>query len=166
MSEKNENNAVELAVAHCSDSNFGNAAFLTKCHILPKPRGRGWSNIGYHYIILNGQIGGQSYNPEYDGIVETGRPLDTDGVIQPWEFGAHALGYNKKSIGFCLIGIRDFTLNQYIAMEELCKNLIERYPKIKIAGHYQLDTYGKTCPNIDMPAWLTSVGLKDYIYEK
>ena len=39
-------------ILHCSDSEFGNAAIITKWHALPKPNGRGWSNIGYHYVNM------------------------------------------------------------------------------------------------------------------
>jgi hypothetical protein len=50
-------------------------------------RQRGWRMIGYHYVI------------RLDGTVEEGR----DETIP----GAHARGYNRTSIGICLIGGMD-----------------------------------------------------------
>jgi N-acetylmuramoyl-L-alanine amidase len=49
---------------------------------------RGWSDIGYHYVI------------KLDGIVESGRPLSL--------MGAHARGHNKNSVGICYIGGLDY----------------------------------------------------------
>ena len=45
---------------------------------------RGWSDIGYHYVI------------ELDGAIKKGRPVS----IQ----GAHTKGHNKNSIGICYVG--------------------------------------------------------------
>lgn len=44
----------------------------------------GWSDIGYHYIILQ------------DGTIEDGRPIH--------KIGAHAKGKNRYSIGVCVVG--------------------------------------------------------------
>ena len=45
---------------------------------------RGWSGIGYHYVIT------------LDGKIQSGRPLK--------KIGAHAKGFNRNSIGVCYIG--------------------------------------------------------------
>jgi hypothetical protein len=42
---------IDTIVIHQSDSAFGNAAVIDKWH-----RERGWSGIGYHWVILNGRI--------------------------------------------------------------------------------------------------------------
>jgi len=52
---------------------------------------KGWSDIGYHYVIRR------------NGAVELGRDLDKDGDVDE-EIGAHAYGHNATSIGICLIG--------------------------------------------------------------
>ena len=44
----------------------------------------GWSDIGYHYIILG------------DGSVAEGRPVN--------KIGAHVKGKNRYSIGICVVG--------------------------------------------------------------
>ena len=45
---------------------------------------KGWSDIGYHYLI------------DRDGTVTEGRPIENS--------GAHAKGYNKTSVGIALWG--------------------------------------------------------------
>jgi len=49
----------------------------------------GWDDVGYHFVIGNG-----SFSP--DGAVEEGRPREAT--------GAHARGFNEKSLGICLVG--------------------------------------------------------------
>jgi hypothetical protein len=44
----------------------------------------GWSGIGYHFVIRK------------DGTVERGRPLD--------KVGAHTYGFNRDSVGICVVG--------------------------------------------------------------
>ena len=61
---------------------------------------RGWTGIGYHYVILNGcrkasAAGFQPYKKEDDGLIETGRPVE--------EAGAHCGGENHDSIRIFLI---------------------------------------------------------------
>lgn len=51
--------------------------------------GKGWDGLGYHYVIHS------------DGEVWQGRPEHRN--------GAHAVGYNTKSIGICLAGNFDAT---------------------------------------------------------
>ena len=46
--------------------------------------GNGWSDIGYHYIILG------------DGTIAEGRPIN--------KIGAHTKGKNRYSIGICVVG--------------------------------------------------------------
>ena len=115
-------------VVHCSDSPQGrgdNAETIDRWH-----RERGWSEIGYNYVILE------------DGIVEEGRSLD--------KFGAHAKGYNDY-IGICLIGIDSFTEEQFISLAQLIIGLLEQFQldTDTIKGHYEVSTY-KTCPNFDV----------------
>lgn len=45
---------------------------------------RGWSDIGYHYVI------------DPDGMLYLGRPV--------WRIGAHVRGKNSKSVGVSAIG--------------------------------------------------------------
>ena len=73
---------IDLIVIHCSATRAGKnytAADIDRWH-----RERGFSMIGYHFVVLR------------NGTVETGRPL-----TQP---GAHCKGHNSTSIGVCYIG--------------------------------------------------------------
>ena len=47
-------------------------------------KNKGWSMIGYHYVI------------QLDGTIEIGRPES--------KMGSHVRGYNKNNIGVCIIG--------------------------------------------------------------
>ena len=73
---------VRLLVVHCSatrcDKNFSVEA-LRRCHLA-----RGFASIGYHFYITR------------DGEVHICRPVH--------QIGAHATGWNDKSIGICYEG--------------------------------------------------------------
>ncbi|MBS9781940.1 MAG: N-acetylmuramoyl-L-alanine amidase [Gammaproteobacteria bacterium] len=103
---------------------------------------RGWSDIGYHFVIrLNGEV-------------ETGRPIE--------RAGAHVKGYNSNSIGICLIGGEDkdkqpkatFTDNQLIALKGLLAGLQSFYPNAEILGHRDFPHVHKACPCFDVKYWL------------
>lgn len=137
-------------VVHCTDSLWGNAARIDEWH-----KEKGWSRIGYHYVILNGQLTKFMFNPSLDGYVEVGRPLDDDEFLEPHEFGAHSLGYNQTSIGIVLVGIQKFTVAQFESLADICSRLLDKYEMSEdaIIGHYETDgakKQGKTCPNFDM----------------
>lgn len=86
-------------ILHCSASEFGNAAMIAKWHLE-----RGWRTIGYHIVILNGQLTSNLYNKSFDGHIETGRAFDDDNKLVPAEYGAHTIGENSSSISIVLIG--------------------------------------------------------------
>ena len=74
-------------ILHCSATKEGRdyaVETIRKWHTDPKPKGRGWSDIGYHWVI------------RIDGSIEVGRPLEKS--------GAHTKGHNKDSVGVCYIG--------------------------------------------------------------
>ena len=153
---------IDTLIVHVSDSEFGGAETIRKWHTLPKmppeiaerikngdlskkeayKYGRGWSDIGYHFVILNGRRKSRGkYRKEDDGLIEVGRPLERP--------GAHCRGHNKSSAGVCLIGRRHFTAKQILqALPEIIAQVGE-VRKIIVKGHYEYDS-GKTCPNIDM----------------
>lgn len=74
-------------IIHCSatrpDQNV-TVADIRRWHTEPKPRGNGWSDIGYHGVI------------QRDGTLEYGRSVR--------RMGAHVRGHNRDSLGLCLIG--------------------------------------------------------------
>lgn len=97
---------------------------------------RGFSDIGYHYVIYR------------DGTVHEGRSVDIA--------GAHCEGHNTHSIGVCYVGgvqrngktPSDTRTNaQRAAMLNLLFELRDAYPNAKIHGHR--DYAAKACPSFD-----------------
>lgn len=131
-------------VIHCSASPKAttSAAQIKRWHV----EGNGWSDVGYHRII------------EGDGAVMQGRPDDVA--------GAHAEGFNSKSLGVCVVGdfdreAIDLSDPQGTALIQVCAVLCQRYkiPPANIIGHR--DTYpllgkpvAKTCPGAHLHALL------------
>ncbi len=139
---------IRRIVVHCSDSTFGDSELIRKWHLE-----RGFADVGYHFVILNGQRSTQTpYNPGQDGNVELGRPISVH--------GAHAYGHNRDSVGICLIGRDEFTLRQVMSAKVLIGELQREYqvPIQEVIGHYEL-TPLKTCPNIAMD------GFRDFLAE-
>lgn len=135
---------IKKIVIHCSDSGFGNVPLIRLWHTAPPPQGRGWKDIGYHYIIQNGvDTARDEYQEHLDGKLCIGRPVE--------QVGAHCKGHNADSIGICLVGKTEFTERQF---EELYKFLLALLKEYKLQpgnvyGHREFDP-GKTCPNFDM----------------
>lgn len=108
---------------------------------------RGWSDIGYHYVVRR------------EGVLETGRDLDGDGEVLD-ETGAHVLGHNRGTLGICLVGGRgpdgqpdcNFTAAQWASLEALVDYLVGRFPRADVCGHRDLDP-AKACPCFDVRAW-------------
>lgn len=131
-------------VVHISDSPFGDVEVVRDWHV----NGNHWSDIGYHYVITNGYPKSvkNPFQPWENGSVHHGR--------QENMVGAHARGFNDKSIGICLIGkAGNFSTEQMAALYGLILGLLYRYsiPVKNVIGHYEADPKsGKTCPDINM----------------
>lgn len=147
---------IEKIVIHCSNSKFGCVAVIRKWHTDPKPKGNGWKDIGYHYVILNGYpFMSTDFVKDFDGTIEQGRYQDGDDYLNGDEIGAHAYGMNSKSLGICLIGEKreDFTDKQLQKLIEKVHFLMDKHDINidNVIGHYESEyANGKTCPNIDM----------------
>ena len=130
-------------IVHCSASSFGNAALIDSWH-----RSRGFSCIGYHYVILNGWHTPLKYHYAFDGHLETGRPLDDDGDLEPDEVGAHTLGHNA-SIGICLIGNSgQFTNQQYDSLVHLIKELKTQFNGVDVYQHSDFELNKPFCAGL------------------
>ena len=162
---KKEIKLIDNIIIHSSDSPWGTAREIKLWHTDLPPRGRGWSDIGYHFIILNGKpVDSSFYLEPLDGSIECGRRLDGDMDIEPDEVGIHTLGYNKSSIGICMIGMKldriTFTIRQFDALKGLLIALCQHY-KIdsnKVLGHCETISgkkQGKTCPEFDVAPFRT-----------
>jgi N-acetylmuramoyl-L-alanine amidase len=126
---------------HCSDSTFGDVEEIRRWHLE-----RGFLDIGYHFVILNGFIVKDKLIKNKDGVIEIGRPIS--------QMGAHVTGRNKNSVGICLVGTNKFTEKQTESLLALVHELCQKYPiGMNIFGHYESASgkkQEKTCPNIDM----------------
>ncbi len=97
---------------------------------------KGWSGIGYHYVIKR------------DGSIEDGRPIE--------KTGAHVRGHNTGSIGICIVGGVDeymeaeenFTDEQWRSLRNLLKICKADYKRATIHGHNEFSH--KACPSFDV----------------
>lgn len=129
----NKRNIKELIV-HCSATPEGkdySVDTIRQWHLQ-----RGFSDIGYHYVIYR------------DGSIHIGRD---ESII-----GAHCTGHNTNSIGVCYIGgvatdgktPKDTrTAEQKQSLVKLLKELKIKYPQASIYGHR--DFTNKACPSFD-----------------
>lgn len=136
-----ETRDINLIVLHCSANDeewADNIDAIKQLHTAPKDKkvkwgiydtyGRSWSDVGYHYFIRK------------NGTLEIGRKEHVP--------GAHAKGYNNRSIGVCFSGHKQFCEEQFYMGARLIQSLIYRYDlELKdVIMHCQLDN-SKTCPN-------------------
>lgn len=121
-------------VIHCSATPASmdiGADVIREWHV----NGNGWSDIGYHFVIRR------------DGVTEAGRPVEIA--------GAHARPVNRTSIGVCMIGggkgqnETNFTLKQWVALDNLLSHLLAQYPNARVMGHREADPDAKGCPSFD-----------------
>jgi hypothetical protein len=104
----------------------------------------GWRDIGYHWII------------DRDGKIAPGRPETQE--------GSHVKGYNRKSLGVCLLGghgsaatdtfEENFTPAQKEALIDLIGDIKGRTPIKAIRGHNEVAA--KACPGftVSKQSWL------------
>lgn len=129
----NKRNIKEIIV-HCSATPEGKdftVADIKRWHLA-----RGFSDIGYHYVIYR------------DGSIHTGRD---ESII-----GAHCTGHNTNSIGVCYIGgcvsngktPKDTrTEAQKVSLLRLLSELKKKYPEAKVYPHYKFAA--KACPSFN-----------------
>lgn len=129
----NKRNIKELIV-HCSATPEGkdySVDTIRQWHLQ-----RGFSDIGYHYVVYR------------DGSIHIGRD---ESII-----GAHCTGHNTNSIGICYIGgvatdsktPKDTrTTEQKQSLVKLLKELKTKYPQASIHSHR--DFANKACPSFD-----------------
>lgn len=112
-------------------------------------KAKGWSDIGYHYIIRR------------DGTVEKGRPEANT--------GAHVAGHNADSIGISMAGgvnertlkpESNYTQAQWSSLEGLLHKLVQKYPDANVTGHRDFPGVAKACPCFDAEPWAASKGFR------
>lgn len=111
--------------------------------------GRGWSDVGYHYVIY------------LDGTIAKGRADNRQ--------GAHCLKSNPFSLGVCYIGGVELdgktpkdtrTSEQKESLESLLKTLKAMHPEAIIHGHR--DFANKACPSFDATSEYEYISNKEY----
>lgn len=147
MSNFKKRNNTDHIVIHCSATppgmNIG-VREIARWH-----RDKGWLAIGYHFVIRR------------DGNVEKGRELE--------DIGAHARGFNNRSIGICLVGgvnehnepQDNFTEEQKRNLALLVDQMLTIWPDSKVVGHRDLPGVHKDCPCFDVAPWWET--MKGYI---
>ncbi len=144
---------IKEIIIHCSDTQEGvnvTAADIRRWHTTPREKGgRGWRDIGYHYVI------------RLDGTIEVGRTIE--------RVGAHCIGrngedHNSHSIGICYIGGRHMkedgtwvwadtrTAKQKDSMAKLVRMLLALLPQATVHGHNEFAA--RACPCFDVQQWL------------
>lgn len=137
---------LNLIVVHCSATpakmDIG-ADTIRKWH-----KDKGWSDIGYHYVIKR------------NGTIELGRPVE--------RMGAHVRGYNKNSIGICMVGgeydgdakddhsfpENNFNLVQFESLRELVNDIEVDYGVTEICGHRDLSPDKNNDGEVTIDEWL------------
>ena len=133
---------IDMVVVHCSatkPSQDIDSETIRQWHLE-----RGWSDIGYHYVIKR------------NGEIEEGRPIN--------KAGAHAKGFNGPSIGICLVGginesgksDANFTVEQYSALKKFLDDFSGKFPGSSLWGHRDLPGVSKDCPCFDVQSFYDS----------
>jgi N-acetylmuramoyl-L-alanine amidase len=127
---------IDKIIIHCSATPEGRdvkTEEIRRWHI----EERGWSDIGYHYVV------------ELDGSVNMGRHTDS--------IGAHTRGENTGSIGICYVGGMDANMElakdtrteaQKKGLRCLISDLKKKYGTLTIHGHNEYST--KECPSFNV----------------
>ncbi|MEG1673222.1 MAG: N-acetylmuramoyl-L-alanine amidase [Alistipes sp.] len=147
---------LKYLVIHCTATPEGRevtADEIRVWHTAPKPKGRGWKQVGYTDLIhLNGGI---------ERLVDN----NEDGCVDDWEITNGAVGYNAVSRHIVYAGGCDKnmspkdtrTVQQLATLKRYVLDFHAKHPCVKIVGHNQLAA--KACPSFDVPAWLQYIGV-------
>lgn len=131
---------IDKIILHCTATPEGKdytVAQIRQWHLA-----RGFSDVGYHYVIYR------------DGSVHRGRPET--------QVGAHTTGYNAHSIGICYIGGCADTKNangdyppkdtrtpaQRAALVRLVAEMLKKCPGATVHGHNEFAN--KACPSFNV----------------
>ena len=126
--------SINLIVVHCSATRCNQHYRVTQ---LIRDHADRFGFTGYHYYITR------------DGTVTQTRHEQL--------VGAHAVGYNRNSLGVCYEGGLDKegkpadtrTYRQKRALRDLLKKLKAKHPGARILGHRDLPNVHKDCPCFD-----------------
>lgn len=132
---------LDRIILHCTATPEGRHVDVDTIRVWHKARG--WSDVGYHFVIY------------LDGSVHAGRAVE--------KTGAHVSGHNATTIGVVYVGGTDAagkakdTMNaaQETAFVNLVKHLRDEYGPLTLHGHNEYAA--KACPSFNVKqkfAWL------------
>jgi len=151
---------INLLVIHCTATQ--NGLFIPVEIVRGWHLQRGFTDIGYHYLIAP------------DGALLAGRPEEL--------IGAHAKGFNAHSLSISLEGglggswrnnTGRYTLEAWHTLRVWIELNLQRFPGSQVKGHRELspdldkngivepEEWVKTCPAFDVPTWLKNKYLPD-----
>ena len=118
---------IKLLVIHHSQRDKDSLEFIKVKH----KQNMGWEDIGYHYVI------------EKTGKLRKARSIQYQ--------GAHVKGYNKNSIGICIVGNLDKkhpTTKQVKTLVKFLRRKMKKYniSLKRVVGHREFPGVTKTCP--------------------
>ena len=125
---------INKIILHCSATPDGRAVSVDTIRRWHKKRG--WSDIGYHYVI------------QLNGDINKGRSIE--------RMGAHVSGQNRGSIGICYIGGVDKNMKpqdtrtgaQKKSLDKFILELMDKHPDATLHGHNEFSS--KACPSFDV----------------
>lgn len=112
-------------------------------------KNRGYSDIGYHYVILHPDCPVFKNNPPkvWGDLIKVGRPIE--------KVGAHALGHNTGTMGVCVAlvqGMKPHPLQLQAVRMGIpiwaIRHSIDLKSKIGLRGHGE--TFSTACPGPDL----------------
>lgn len=133
-----------IAIHHSASPRSTTTEQIRKWHMDPKRPGGPFEDIGYHWVI------------EDDGRWVRGRDM--------YEYGAHARGHNRNSIGICVTGdntkkAHAWSEKQHLSLQDLLRSAKLWFPNAEILGHRDLEGQKTECPGIDIRTWLAERGM-------
>jgi len=147
---------LKYLIIHCSatEPSFNvTGDHIRDWHLSPKPRGRGWSRVGYSDLIKR------------DGVIEQLNDYNEDEWITSDEITNGAKGFNGVARHICLAGGQNeegenifgffsdaFTDRQFLSLRDYVHRFIALHSDCEALGHYQVSN--KVCPGFDVPEFL------------
>jgi len=132
--------SVNLFVLHHTTGSFRGARTVRSIQQFHQGPQRGWADIGYNFLVAP------------DGVIYEGRG---------WGFrGAHARGYNHRSVGVAFIGGGTMPM-PYPAQQSVLWLLSEaerRFGTLRTVGHR--DVGNTSCPGDGIYRWWSSEALR------
>jgi N-acetylmuramoyl-L-alanine amidase len=143
-------------IIHCTATYEGvdvPAQRIKDFHTLPRPKGRGWSRVGYSDLIL------------LDGTRHKFVEHDNDLFIDEKEITWGVASINSVARHVCYVGgvssktkkgLNTLTEAQDAVLQDIIVEVLNYAPDVLIAGHNQFDN--KACPSFWVPLYLRDRG--------